>query len=62
LVAGFFGFPVVIDAELRYDAGSGTGLHGPIPPRRLPLALTGPYDQRREPADKSKPDHQHKNH
>jgi hypothetical protein len=34
----------------------------PIPPRRLPPALTGPNDQRREPADQRKPNHQHKNH
>jgi len=50
------------NSKLRYDAGSGTDVRSPIPPRRLPLALTGPYDQRREPANKRKPDHQHKDH
>jgi hypothetical protein len=30
----------------------------PIPPRRLPLALTGPDDQRRDPADQLQPNYQ----
>ena len=34
----------------------------PIPPRRLPLALTGPNDQRRESTNKRQPNDQQKDH
>jgi hypothetical protein len=34
----------------------------PIPPRRLPLALTGPNDQRRDPTDERQPNYQQKDH
>jgi hypothetical protein len=34
----------------------------PIPPRRLPLALTGPNDQRRDSTNKRQPNDQHKDH
>jgi hypothetical protein len=45
-----------------YDADNGTGVASPIPPRRLPRTLTGPNDQRRDPANKNQPDYQHKDH
>jgi hypothetical protein len=35
---------------------------GADPATALSLALTGPNDQRRDPADKNQPDYQHEDH
>ena len=48
--------------EICYDAGDGTGLTGRPRHWRLPRTLTGPNDQRRDPANESQPDYQHEDH
>jgi hypothetical protein len=48
-------------SAICYDADNGIGVR-PIPPRRLPRTLTGPNDQRRDPAKEHKPNYQQENH
>lgn len=45
-----------------YDADNGTGDSVADPATALASALTGPNDQRRDPANERQPNYQHKDH